>query len=253
MVRCAACGAPREDGAARCGFCHSDFTLHERDLNTVCPNCLARVGDRAKYCHHCAAPLVHEAVACQATELVCPACQGETHLHSRRLGKLDAAVLECDRCAGLWLGREVFADLARRAAQIGDTADPLLAQLERASRQPPRRRRRGSFYRPCPTCQSLMPRRQYSHGSGVIIDLCKEHGVWFDADELPRVLRWIRAGGSVEDENLDDKAAPQASARPIRAQDSGNETPPATQFFADRGDFEIGELLVDALAALFKR
>jgi hypothetical protein len=24
---------------------------------------------------------------------------------------------------------------------------------------------------------------------------CREHGAWFDADELPRILQWIRCGG----------------------------------------------------------
>ena len=38
-------------------------------------------------------------------------------------------------------------------------------------------------------------RRNYSGASGVIIDLCKTHGIWFDADELARILVWIRAGG----------------------------------------------------------
>jgi Zn-finger nucleic acid-binding protein len=55
--------------------------------------------------------------------------------------------------------------------------------------------RPASFYRPCPSCKQLMVRRNYAHASGVIIDLCREHGVWFDADELARILAWVRAGG----------------------------------------------------------
>ena len=41
----------------------------------------------------------------------------------------------------------------------------------------------------------MMNRRNYAHKSGVIIDVCREHGVWFDPDELQRILAWIRAGG----------------------------------------------------------
>ena len=41
----------------------------------------------------------------------------------------------------------------------------------------------------------MMYRRNYGRRSGVIIDLCKKHGAWFDADELPRILNWIRSGG----------------------------------------------------------
>jgi Zn-finger nucleic acid-binding protein len=41
----------------------------------------------------------------------------------------------------------------------------------------------------------MMYRRNYGRRSGVIIDICKKHGAWFDADELPRILSWIRSGG----------------------------------------------------------
>ena len=40
-----------------------------------------------------------------------------------------------------------------------------------------------------------MNRRNFGDRSGVILDLCSPHGVWFDADELARVLDWVRAGG----------------------------------------------------------
>jgi hypothetical protein len=31
--------------------------------------------------------------------------------------------------------------------------------------------------------------------SGVIVDVCKKHGTWFDLGELPRVLAFVAAGG----------------------------------------------------------
>jgi Zn-finger nucleic acid-binding protein len=40
-----------------------------------------------------------------------------------------------------------------------------------------------------------MNRRNYGGSSGVIVDLCAEDGLWFDDDELERVLEWIRSGG----------------------------------------------------------
>ena len=48
-----------------------------------------------------------------------------------------------------------------------------------------------------------MPRQ--SAGSGVIIDLCKDDGIWFDAEELARILVWIRSGG-VEKADPDEEA-----------------------------------------------
>jgi len=36
---------------------------------------------------------------------------------------------------------------------------------------------------------------QFSRRSGVIIDVCRSHGVWFDREELRHIVEFIRAGG----------------------------------------------------------
>ena len=36
---------------------------------------------------------------------------------------------------------------------------------------------------------------QLGRSSGVIVDGCKGHGVWFDHDELEATLSWVRSGG----------------------------------------------------------
>ena len=50
-------------------------------------------------------------------------------------------------------------------------------------------------YRPCPACDELMNRFNFAGCSGVILDACRPHGVWFDADELRRIVEFIRGGG----------------------------------------------------------
>jgi Zn-finger nucleic acid-binding protein len=40
-----------------------------------------------------------------------------------------------------------------------------------------------------------MNRSNFARISGVIIDLCKQHGVWFDANELPKIITFIDEGG----------------------------------------------------------
>ena len=42
-----------------------------------------------------------------------------------------------------------------------------------------------------------MNRRNYGYASGAIVDFCRAHGIWFDADELPRILDFIEQGGLV--------------------------------------------------------
>jgi Zn-finger nucleic acid-binding protein len=40
-----------------------------------------------------------------------------------------------------------------------------------------------------------MNRSNFARASGVIIDMCKQHGLWFDADELPKIIAFINKGG----------------------------------------------------------
>lgn len=185
VVRCSSCGATREEGATRCAHCGADFTIHEQDLHTVCPNCLARVSDRARYCHHCAALLIAEGVAGDTTTLCCPVCGPDWQLTSRRVRDTPMHVMECQKCGGFWIGLETLDRLLDREARQPQSAGP-------ATRPPPAPER--SPYRPCAVCGQLMVRRNFGRTSGVIVDLCGSHGIWFDAQELAHVLRWIRSG-----------------------------------------------------------
>ena len=196
VVRCSSCGAPRSEGSLSCTFCEADFTLHERDLHTVCPNCMARVSDRASFCHYCGTKLMPESVAGDDTPRICPACRGEYRLGSRRIAEVN--LLECGRCAGFWLGSESFNQLTQRAGTGAPSPD---TRFGPKSVRPPTAEipvPQGSRYRNCPVCGKLMHRRNYGRRSGVIIDVCKNDGIWFDADELPRILDWIRSGGLAE-------------------------------------------------------
>jgi Zn-finger nucleic acid-binding protein len=199
VVRCSSCGAPRQSGSAECGFCHSDFTLHERDLDTVCPACLARVSGAGRYCHHCGVGLAAEFQAGAESELKCPTCPPGRALTSRRIGQEGVTVLECGRCAGLWLGEAAFNQLTSRAIRQRDP-DGRKGAAKREQRLP--KRPAGPLYRSCIVCGKLMTRRHYGRTSGVIVDFCKDHGVWFDADELAQILSWIRSGGPGQDADV---------------------------------------------------
>src|SRR5205085_11504938 len=49
-------------------------------------------------------------------------------------------------------------------------------------------------YRACPECRQLMMPRQVGK-SGIVVDICGEHGIWLDCDELSHLIAWIRGGG----------------------------------------------------------
>ena len=40
-----------------------------------------------------------------------------------------------------------------------------------------------------------MNRKNFANTSGVIIDTCRAHGVWFDRDELGRIVQFVMRGG----------------------------------------------------------
>jgi Zn-finger nucleic acid-binding protein len=203
VVACSACGGPRQGSESACGWCGAGFTLHELELDAICPRCAARVRRRGGFCHHCALPLTAPGESVP-TEVPCPTCAaaaggegGRPLLVSRRVGADDPLHLfECSRCAGLWLDREVFRALVERARH-GRSGLPPERSAEPGSPAPPAG---GWGYRPCPVCGELMHRRNYGRRSGVILDLCGRHGVWFDHEELTRVLAWVRRGGATEAE-----------------------------------------------------
>lgn len=215
VVRCSSCGAPRQADSPACHFCGADFTLHERDLHTICPACMARVSDRARFCHHCASPLMPSGDAGEPSERNCPACGVDRQLTSRRIGEPGIGVLECPHCAGLWLASEEFELLLKKVRSTAASAAEEV-NLDPRSHQPGAVvDQNGSLYRPCPVCGKLMHRRNFGRKSGVIVDHCRPHGFWFDARELEAVLRWVQRGGEVvvgrleEEENRESKRQQQ--------------------------------------------
>lgn len=92
---------------------------------------------------------------------------------------LDVRVDECADCTGVFVPGDVMPRLL----------DPLDLGLEVVGTFP-----RGEpvpeapiRYLRCPRCDRMMNRRLLVRGSNVIVDVCKPHGVWFDAFELRRV------------------------------------------------------------------
>ena len=121
VVRCSSCGGPRQHDSRACTFCSADFTLHERDLQTMCPGCMSRISDRARYCHACGLPIVPQGTVGSLSDHHCPVC-GEAHrLFARHIDDGVVTVLECDCCAGVWVGRRIFALLESRARQSVDS------------------------------------------------------------------------------------------------------------------------------------
>ena len=100
------------------------------------------------------------------------------------------SVRECPGCDGLWVDRNSFERIcAEKEQQRGVLGHP--SQVSPSTPQAAHQIR----YIPCPECRKLMNRVNFANCSGVIVDVCREHGTWFDRDELRRIIEFIRAGG----------------------------------------------------------
>jgi Zn-finger nucleic acid-binding protein len=139
----------------------------------------------SKFCGHCGADAVPADVSAAEDSAKCPRCS----VALRKL-TIDKIVLrECERCDGIWSDAETFEKICldhdeRSAALAYFGERPQMP----ASKIPIR-------YVACPECKQLMNRNNFARVSGVIVDLCKEHGVWFDAGELPKIVKFIEGGG----------------------------------------------------------
>jgi len=57
-----------------------------------------------------------------------------------------------------------------------------------------------------------MNRVNFERVSGILLDRCRDHGIWFDNSELDAVLRWIKLGGErVSDERQEQEERARAS------------------------------------------
>ena len=139
----------------------------------------------SKHCPRCGAAYRRENEVISAGRK-CPRCKIELQVVT--IG--DSKVLECSKCLGLWLTTKSFerlcSDKEQQSAVLGS------ASLQDVDRSIPQTK---VNYVPCPECSQLMNRANFARCSGVIIDLCKQHGIWFDRDELSRIVEFIRSGG----------------------------------------------------------
>jgi Zn-finger nucleic acid-binding protein len=139
----------------------------------------------ARFCTHCGAEAVRENID-EARPLKCPRCREE--MQALRLGSTVAR--ECAQCGGLWLDPDSLQRLANAREEGAGVVSALAARIPLNAAPPDVVR-----YIPCPRCDKLMNRSNFARSSGVILDVCKAHGVWLDRGELQRVLGFVESGG----------------------------------------------------------
>ena len=192
MLHCSACGAGLAPGADRCGYCGAGVTLGAKGIGQACPGCFARLLADARFCSDCGLEIRPAAVLAAMVDHACPRCRSP--LSECSAG--DTQFAECTSCGGLWLAEDSFRRLTAR--REGEAPPPLLAARSKpraAALRDPGEDLRKVVYLSCPVCSEKMNRRNFARSSGIILDWCRGHGFWFDADELDRVLRFVADGG----------------------------------------------------------
>lgn len=178
-----------------------------------CPCCAAPLPPRGVVCAYCGnrrdvdlQGWAHLQANDSDEGLHCPDCRGA--LETLRLG--DPTPLDlgrCPQCLGLFLplgGLEQLLDQA--IGSVWGVDHGLLHTLAETPRADPPPLR----YRPCPRCGTLMNRSLHGKRSGVVVDRCRDHGLWLDAGELRQLLEWARAGGHLLDRQRRDEETERA-------------------------------------------
>lgn len=177
-LNCPNCGAAVVDESATCSHCRS------RLKTMSCTNCFGIIFVGAKFCPLCGAKAMEPERAEGNPAGDCPRCR-------KKLAVIEIAgvtLRECGRCAGVWSDTDTFETICREKENQSAVISKL-NEIKRPDETVPVR------YVPCPDCGELMNRSNFARISGVIIDTCKPHGLWFDATELPRIIEFIDKGG----------------------------------------------------------
>ncbi len=179
-LNCPNCGAAAATDATRCDYCGSRLAV------VACPSCFGSMFLGAQFCPHCGTK-IQAPEAAEGKTLECPGCAGD--MHPVRLGA--TSMHQCDQCGSAWLAPNDFASLCSNREERGTVMTSLGAGGV-AARTPDQGKVR---YVHCAVCGKVMNRVNFGKMSGIIIDVCKNHGVWFERDELRGVLQFVANGG----------------------------------------------------------
>lgn len=181
-LNCPNCGAAVSSDSPSCRYCESKLAT------VACASCFGMMFIGSRHCPHCGVA----AATVQSAELPILKCSHcGTDMVPVKLGV--SAMRECEKCGGLWLDipsfEKICADREQQSAVLG-VASTMPNHQADTSTDPIKVR-----YIPCPQCGQLMNRMNFARCSGVIVDVCRAHGTWFDREELREIIEFIRRGG----------------------------------------------------------
>ncbi len=167
MARCNSCSAPLTANSVLCRYCgiRNDIDLH------------------GKYQF-----ILHS----EQSDRICPLCNKS--LQTIDLDINGPFLIErCDSCYGLFFDPgEIETFLESSVSGVFHVNRELIGNINKDRYQ-----NKQIKYIQCPVCRILMNRVSFGHRSGVVIDQCKQHGIWLDNGEITHLMEWKKAGGQI--------------------------------------------------------
>jgi len=171
MSNCTNCGAPMPAKSLVCPYCK---TRHDVDLKGI-------------HRHTTETP---------ESDRICPRCNKPMPTIDLKIGE-KFLIERCPDCMGLFFDPgELEALLEKSVSHVYDVDHSRMEELHQLKRH----QDYPVTYIKCPVCRKLMNRINFGSQSGVIIDKCRNHGVWLDGGELRQLLEWTKAGGQIHHE-----------------------------------------------------
>ncbi len=170
MAHCKSCSAPLPANINRCTFCNvrNDVDLNDKHSFSIVDN------QQDRTCPHCE-------VSMQTIQL-----------------QLDSPfeIERCDTCYGLFFDPgeiETFLESA-----VSNVFGVNLSLIENINIDRYQKNTKVKYIK-CPVCEIFMNRVNFGHKSGVVIDQCRDHGIWLDNGEITHLMEWKKAGGELLD------------------------------------------------------
>lgn len=156
-------------------------------MTVACPSCYSSMFAGSKYCQTCGTTAVQPQILSDEYVGDCPQCKSPLDL----LHVGDSYLWRCNKGDGIWMDQQTFESVCtNNEKQIA-----VLNWTSECSVSPEKVEQKPRAYRPCPICCELMNQKIFAKSSDVVIDHCRGHGFWFDANELPQIISFVSTGG----------------------------------------------------------
>ncbi|MDQ7779651.1 MAG: zf-TFIIB domain-containing protein [Planctomycetota bacterium] len=176
-----------------------------------CPSCGTEAGTITRFCPSCGAALAEETGA-PRTAGAAQFVDGEIVFHDRKVTTGRASARKCPRCGvpmkiiaregievdvcetcgGSWFDCGELNRLLQKHAKIYSYDE--VREIRKVIGPPHQITERVQYVK-CPVCNHLMNRTNYGKFSGVIVDRCRDHGIWLDKGEFEKISDFVAKGG----------------------------------------------------------